>query len=346
LKILITGHLGYVGPNLIRYLRKNASDDVLVGYDTGYFGTCLTGIDSLPEALVDVQYYGDVRDFPPSLLVGVDAVIHLAAISNDPMGNKFEQVTDDINFEASVDLARKAKEAGVRNFVFASSCSVYGFGSDEARIESSELNPLTAYARSKVRTEEELLKLSSPDFITTSLRFATACGMSDRLRLDLVLNDFVASAFVTKKITILSDGMPWRPLINTLDMARALSWAVRRTVDNGGINLIVNVGSNQWNYQVKEIAAFVQDQIPGTEISINPLQKPDKRSYRVNFDLFSSLAPGHVPQITIQQTISDLIIGLGNLAFNDFDFRTSNLIRLNKLMDLKEKNLIDDQLRW
>lgn len=346
MNILITGHLGYVGPNLIKQLRKNYPSNKLIGFDIGYFSNCVTYPFRMSETMLDEQYFGDVRNFPSHLLKGIDAVIHLAAISNDPMSNQYEDITYAINHKASIDIAKKAKDAGVKNFVFASSCSVYGFAADGERIESSDLNPLTAYAKSKVRTEEDLYPLTDNNFKVTCLRFSTACGMSDRLRLDLVLNDFVASAIADKKITILSDGTPWRPLINTIDMGRAMSWAISRDVSKGGNYLLVNVGSNVWNYQVKEIAEYVKEQFPEIEIVINPNAQPDKRSYRVNFDLFHSLAPGFTPQITIQQTISDLFNGLNAIGFNDKNFRQSNLIRLNMLNSLKANNFIDSNINW
>ena len=176
----------------------------------------------------------DVRAITAVDLTDVDAVIHLAAISNDPMGNAYERVTEDINYQGTLAVARAAREAGARHFVFASSCSVYGFAEDGARNEQSSVNPLTAYARSKVASEQSLAQLAGPDFIVTCLRFATACGASPRLRLDLVLNDFVASAVTSGVIKILSDGTPWRPLINVEDMARAFDWAIDRSALNGG----------------------------------------------------------------------------------------------------------------
>lgn len=345
-KILITGHLGYVGPRLIKFLRNNYSDYQLLGFDIGYFGTNVTSSQILPEILLNQQYFGDIRDFPEEILNGVESVIHLSAISNDPMSNQFSDVTHNINYKASIEFAKKAKKMGVKNFVFASSCSVYGFAEDGDRVESSVLNPLTAYAKSKVQSEEELYKLATSNFIVTCLRFATACGMSDRLRLDLVINDFVASALVNKNITILSDGTPWRPLINTLDMARAISWAMNRNELNGGAFLVVNTGSNIWNYQVKEIAAFVKQRLPNTIVTLNPNAQPDKRSYRVNFDLFKSLASDFYPQVTIEQTIEELIIGLTSIKFSDTDFRNSDLIRINKLNCLKNSNFINENLNW
>ena len=180
----------------------------------GIFANCLTNETTLPECKLDIQYFADMRNLPNEIFEGIDAVIHLAAISNDPMGNKFEDVTFDINYNSSINLAKKAKESGAKAFVYASSCSMYGSAEESAKDESSQLNPLTAYAKSKVNSEKALAGLADESFKITCLRFSTACGMSERLRLDLVLNDFVAGAVASKQITILSDGSPWRPLIN------------------------------------------------------------------------------------------------------------------------------------
>ncbi|HBH80982.1 MAG TPA: NAD-dependent epimerase, partial [Nitrospira sp.] len=295
MRILITGNMGYVGPLVLRRLRESHPESTLIGYDIGYFAHCLTGPSRFPESRADVQYFGDIRRVPEKILQGVDAIVHLCAISNDPMGAIFEDITLDINHRASIDLAVKAKRAGVKAFVFASSCSVYGFAEGGPRREEDELNPLTAYAKSKVRTERDLASLASESFTVTCLRFATACGMSDRLRLDLVLNDFVAGALVSKCINILSDGTPWRPLIHVRDMARAIDWAVQRDRRDGGVFLTVNVGSDAWNYQVKDLATAVTQLVPDVEVSINRDAQPDKRSYRVNFDKFSKLAQGFLP---------------------------------------------------
>lgn len=346
MKILITGNMGYVGPAVIKQLCASYPDAVLVGFDIGYFGNCITSADILPECRVDLQYFGDIRQFPIEVLNGVDAIVHLAGISNDPIGNKFEEVTLDINYRASIDLAKKAKEAGVKSFVFASSCSMYGSADDSARTEKSPLNPLTAYARSKVLTEKDLEPLASDKFKVTSLRFSTACGWSDRLRLDLVLNDFVAGAVASKKITILSDGTPWRPLINIKDMARAIDWAISRELANGGEFLAVNVGSDDWNYQVKDLAQAVAEVIPGTDISINKDAQPDKRSYRVNFNLFKELAPFHQPKFGLIESVKELHDGLVFLGFRDGEFRNSKYMRLNILAELQEKRLVNDKLQW
>ena len=345
-KILITGNMGYIGPTLVDTLRKAYPGVELVGLDACFFGHCLTGANVLPESRIDFQYYGDVRDVELKHLEGVDSVIHLAAVSNDPMGNAFEQVTDEINHQSSVKLAKLAKEAGVKSYVFASSCSVYGYAEGAARDENSELNPLTAYAKSKINTENSIKDLANDDFVITSLRFPTACGMSERLRLDLVLNDFVAAAVASKKITILSDGTPWRPLIDIQDMSRAMDWAVSRPADNGGAFLAINVGRTEWNYQVKDLAEAVKEQMPDVEIEINTDAAPDKRSYQVDFSRFKALAPNHQPQVDLAQSIRELREGLEAMGFNNTDFRNSQFMRLKVLNAHMEKNLLGKNLRW
>lgn len=346
MKILITGNMGYIGPCLTDQLRSAYPEAQLVGFDMGYFAHCLTTIDGLPERRLDGQWFGDVRAMPDHVLEGVDTVIHLAAISNDPMGNNFEQVTHEVNFVASVNLARRAKAAGVSRFVFASSCSMYGYAEGDARREGDPLNPLTAYARSKVHTEQALAGLASDTFVVTALRFATACGMSERLRLDLVLNDFVAGAIANKEISILSDGTPWRPLIHINDMARAIEWATRREATQGGAFLGVNAGSNEWNYQVLQLAEACARALPGVRISINKNAQPDKRSYRVDFDLYRRLAPRHQPQVDLAEAVRGLKDGLTQLGFNDTNFRNSRLIRLKMLAELRTRGLLSDALRW
>ncbi|MGV8095631.1 MAG: NAD-dependent epimerase/dehydratase family protein [Mangrovibacterium sp.] len=346
MKILIIGNMGYVGPGTVKQLRDSYPDAELIGFDIGYFANRLTHTVLLPEVMLNKQIIGDVRKFPADLLKNVDAIVYLAAISNDPMGAKYEEVTLDVNYRSCIRIARMAREAGVRSFVYASSCSMYGLADQYPKTENDTLNPLTAYARSKVFSERELEPLANGDFTITCLRFATACGMSDRLRLDLVLNDFVAGAVTTKEINILSDGTPWRPLINVLDMARAIDWAVTREQSDGGAFLAVNTGSNQWNYQVRDLAKAVAEVIPGCQVYLNSNAQPDKRSYRVNFDLFAKLAPNHQPIHDLHSTIEKLYEGISEIGLNDPKFRESKYIRLRILSLLQEKFLLDENLSW
>ncbi len=346
LRILITGNMGYVGPGVVQHLRRTYPGAELIGYDLGFFAQCLTGTERLPESRLDRQVFGDVRAVPAALLAGVTAVVHLAAISNDPMGNLYEDVTMAINHRAGVVLAQQAKAAGVRSFVFASSCSMYGEGGNDAKTEDAALNPLTAYARSKVASERDLAPLASPDFVVTCLRFATACGWSDRLRLDLVLNDFVASAVASGEISILSDGMPWRPLIHVRDMARAIEWALERPVTNGGQFLAINTGCDAWNYRVLALAAAVAVAMPGTQVGVNPNAPPDRRSYRVDFSLFRRLAPHHQPQHTLVATIDELREHLLAIGFRDAAFRSSRLMRLRTLAALRDQGELTADLTW
>lgn len=346
MKIVITGNMGYVGPVLVSHLRATLPDAHLIGFDSGYFAHCLTGASRLPEANCDAQFFGDVRDFDPALLDGADALVMLAAISNDPMGQQYEAVTDAINYSACAELAQEALSRGVKRIVFASSCSMYGFAEGAARQETDALNPLTAYARSKVATERALAAMDPKDAVITSLRFSTACGMSPRVRLDLVLNDFVASAVVARSITVLSDGTPWRPLIDVRDMARAVEWALIRVPAESGNYVAVNVGSDEWNYQVKELAEAVAAAVPGTDVSINVNAPTDKRSYKVDFTMYRRIAPDHQPQVTLSQSIAALREGLENMAFADPNFRNSDFMRLKMLEKHRAEDRLDADLRW
>lgn len=346
MKVIVVGNLGYIGPSVISQFRSSFPDAELVGFDIGYFAHCLSNADHMPEVKLDRQIYGDVRTFPEELLEGVDAVVDLAAISNDPMGKEFEEVTMEVNYRAAVRLAEMCKRNGVKNFVFASSCSVYGAGGDTAKKEADELNPLTAYARSKIAAEKELETLADDNFTVTCHRFATACGFTDRVRLDLVLNDFSAGAIVSKNIEILSDGTPWRPMINTKDMARAFEWSITRSQEQGGAFIAINTGSNEWNYQIKPLADAVAEQMPGVNVSVNQDAEPDKRSYCVNFDLFKELAPDHQPIWDLASTIRDLKENLDAMGFNDPNFRNSQFIRLKTLNRLRELGKLDGNLKW
>ncbi len=344
-KILIIGNMGYVGSAVVRGLAEAHPSVTLHGYDNAYFAHCLTGAAYLPERYLERQFFGDVRFIPAERLEGYDAVVQLAAVSNDPMGSRFAAATAEINQHATIATAQAAARAGVSNFVFASSCSIYGIALGAPRCESDEVAPITDYAKSKVGAEEALATIDG-DMVITSLRFATACGMSDRLRLDLVLNDFVACALSQKRITVLSDGSPWRPLIDVSDMAKAIDWATQRKATNGGRVLSVNTGSNTRNHQVRDLAYAVADAVPGTSVSINTEAPVDSRSYQVNFDLFASLAPDYLPQSTLSDSIYGLVDGLKRMNFSDSEFRASPLMRLHVLQRHIEEGRLTERLGW
>jgi len=347
MRVLITGSLGYVGAAVVAHLRARCPGAELVGFDSGLFADCLTTAGPAPETLLNVQHFGDLRDIDASLLCGADAVVHLAGISNDPIGARFEAATDAINRAASLRLAALAAAAGVRRFVFASSCSIYGTADSAARRESDPLNPLTAYARSKIAVEDGLRALDRGGMQVTCVRFATACGMSGRLRLDLVLNDFVAAALAAGRIEVLSDGAPWRPLIDLRDMARAIEFAVTRPAEAGGEVLSVNAGSDSRNHRVRDLAAAVAGAVPGTSVAINTAAAPDARSYRVDFSLFRALAPAHQPQVDLGGSIDGLLRGLRAIGFADAAFRRGDrMIRLNRLGTLVHASALTGDLRW
>lgn len=342
MRILITGNLGYVGSELVKYLKNNYSNYYIIGFDSAFFAHCITSEGPIPEVYVDKQYFGDVRSFPEEILSNVNVVINLAAISNDPMGNKFSDITKEINFQSAIRIAELSVKHHVNHYVYASSCSIYGAADGFAKIESDQLNPLTSYAKSKADSEFYLEKLRKNGLKVTALRFSTACGMSDRLRLDLVLNDFVASAVLNKRIEILSDGSPWRPLINVFDMCRAIDWASNRNQDEEFLK--INIGSNNWNYQVKDLANAVKEIIPSVEININENAQPDKRSYKVDFSLFFKLAPEFTPIKTLDETINELKVGIEKYASNLGNFRNSNLIRFNVLNSYIENRKYNQDL--
>lgn len=343
MKVLVTGNMGYVGTVLVDYLKSRYTNISIDGFDYGYFANCNTSA-APPERRLNKQIYGDIREINEQTVVGYDAVIHLAAISNDPMGKEFEKLTADVNYSSSINLAKIAKKVGVGKFIFASSCSVYGFSDGVAVNELSKLDPLTEYARSKVSTELGLNSISSADFKVINLRFATACGASPRTRLDLVFNDFVASAISIAKIEILSNGEPWRPLIHVKDMARAIDWAINSDLEENSVSL--NVGSDPWTFQIKTLSTEISKVIKGTSVFINKNANSDARSYRVSFDKFKKYAPNHQPIVNFTEAVNELAEELINNNINLVDFRNSELIRLYMLNKLKSNKILDSSLRW
>lgn len=341
MKILITGNMGYVGSVLAEKIALQNIDNKLelVGFDSGLFGHKLTVSNLLPEAYLNQQIYKDMRDISSADLKDVDVVIHLAALSNDPMGNKFAALTKEINLYASQRLADLCLSSGVKKLVFASSCSVYGEGGNASKDENSEVAPLTPYAESKIEFENYLREKSCDTFQAICLRFSTACGSSPRLRLDLVLNDFVFNALTSGRIEVLSDGSPVRPLIDVSDMANALIWASLSEID--GSFVVLNTGMLDCNYTVKEIAEKVIEELPHVELDINHDAPEDKRSYRVNFNKFNDLSGGQVLKVDLTSSIRSLISSIGGQMLEE---RKENYFRLKTLNDLLHTGEIDSQL--
>ena len=332
MNILITGNLGYVGSVLVPYLRRHLPGSKLIGCDPGWFAHCLTGADRAPETCLDRHWFRDYRDVRDDELYRIDAIVHLAAVSNDAGGERFARATEEINFQGSARLAKVASQWGVKKFVFASSCSVYGTAGDAPRAEDAEPNPLTAYASSKINTEAVLDCLEGRGTALTSLRFATACGPSPRLRTDLVLNWMVSDAVIDGRVTVHGDGLQVRPLVDVRDMCRAVEWALTREKDD---HVVVNVGDV--NYTINDIARTVSETLDvPTE---REDRAPDRRSYRVCFDKFKALAPDHQPQFTLAQTVSDIVDAARGLCGH-------KQARLAVLADHVASGRLGEDLRW
>jgi nucleoside-diphosphate-sugar epimerase len=324
MKIFVTGHKGFIGAHLVELLKQEGAQ--VVGCDVGLFEGC----NWEPMVPADVDLVKDVRAIEAADLDGCDAVMHLAAISNDPMGDLDAQLTFDVNRDASIRLARLAKEAGVPRFLFAGSCSVYGQGEKLDLDEGDPLNPLTAYAKSKIETEEEVSKTADASFTPVFLRNATAYGHSPMLRIDLVVNNLLGSALSYGEIRIHSDGSPWRPLIHCRDIARAfiaLSKAPKDVVHNKAIN----VGANSENYQVRDVGDQVKRLIPSAEVAYTGQTGADPRNYRVNFDLLYSLLPDFKLQYSLASGMDELHRKMVEHGFGKKDFEGDQFVRLRTL---------------
>jgi nucleoside-diphosphate-sugar epimerase len=339
-KILLTGHHGYIGSVTGPLLRATGHE--VTGLDTFFYEGCDLRDD--PDGVPALRL--DLRDADPSALAGHDAVVHLAALSNDPLGDLSPELTKAINFEATVRLARAAKEAGVTRFIFSSSCSMYG-ASEEGRAvdESAPLKPLTAYAESKVLSEEALAELADEDFSPVSMRFATAYGVSPRLRVDLVLNNLVGWAFTTGKVKIMSDGTPWRPLIHIEDMSRAILAVLSGERDAVG-GQAFNVGRSEENYQVRELAEIVEETVGDCEIEYAGSGDPDPRSYRVDFTRFEDAFPDAGLRWTARDGARELLDAYREIGLTLDEFEGDRFIRLKHLRLLLDRGELDPELRW
>ncbi len=324
MKVLVTGHRGYIGVHLVQLLKEGGH--TVTGCDLDIFAGCDWG----PSAAPDHTLHKDVRDLTMEDVAGHDCVMHLAAISNDPMGDLDASLTYSINRDASVRLARLAKVAGIPRFLFAGSCAIYGKKGSAPLDEHASFEPLSAYARSKVEAEEEIRLLADKNFCPISLRNATAYGASPMLRLDLVANNLLACAFALGDIRVMSDGTPWRPLIHCKDIARAFI-ALAEAPNASVYNLAVNVGGNSENYQVKDIAEMVKRLVPAAQVVFTGEVGADPRSYCVNFDLLSQVLPEFQLEYTLWKGLEELHEQFVEHHFSAADFTSDKYFRLRAI---------------
>jgi nucleoside-diphosphate-sugar epimerase len=339
MRVLVTGHRGYIGTVMVPML-VGAGHEV-VGLDSDLFQQCTfsPGIHEVPELRLDL------RDVQPKHLEGFDAVVHLAALSNDPLGDLNPEITYEINHAASVRLARLAEEAGVPRFLYSSSCSSYGTAGDDLVDETTKLHPITPYAISKVRVEQDVRKLANHKFSPTFLRNATAYGVSPRLRFDLVLNNLVAWAFAKGRVHIKSDGTPWRPIVHIEDIARAFLaiLAAPREVTH---NQALNVGQTEENYRIRELAEIVQEVVPSSRIDYAKDGRPDPRCYRVDFGKIQRVLPDFKPQWNARRGAEELYAAYRSSGLLLEDCEGPRFKRIDHLKHLLATGRVDATLRW
>jgi nucleoside-diphosphate-sugar epimerase len=330
------GYIGAVAGPLLR-----AAGHEVNGVDTDFFAGC-----NLGEWQSDVPgIRKDIRDLTEADLKGFDAVVHLAALSNDALGSLDVELTYDINHRASVRLAEVAKRAGVQRFVFSSSCSTYGAAGDDFLNETAPLNPVTAYGESKVFVERDVSRLADESFSPVFMRNATAYGASPRLRLDVVLNDFVASALITGRVYIKSDGTPWRPIVHIRDIVGAIVSVLEAPRDLIH-NQVFNVGQTEENYRVSELAEIVADVVPGSRIEYASGGGPDKRCYRVTCDKIRNTLPDFRPKWTARKGAQELYEAYRTARLKEEDVANGRYIRINQLQRLLEARRVDASLHW
>ena len=339
MKVLVTGHLGYLGTVATPVLAARGHE--VVGLDSGLFADCRVGPPPTPPAR---EHLVDLRDADGSACEGIDAVVHLAALSNDPLGSLDPALTYEINVDATLRFARLARDAGVKRFVFSSSCSIYGAaGGDELVTEDAPMRPVTPYAESKVRVEDGLHELADADFSPVSLRNATAYGWSPRLRLDVVVNDLVARALLTREVRVLSDGSPWRPVVHAEDIASVVAEvlaAPREVVHDA----VFNVGFSSANYRVLELAEIVASVVEGSEVVVTGETGPDPRSYRVDFSRLARAFPALTPTWDARSGSQDLLDRLREHGMTSAD--QPRLNRLAWLTARRDDGMLTQSLRW
>jgi len=340
MRIMVTGSQGYIGTVLVRTLKDKGYE--VVGLDTDLYEQCTFGSDGLPDVRLVRK---DVRDVGASDLEGIEAIFHLAALSNDPLSDLNPRLTYEINHAASVRLAGLAKEAGVKRFVFSSSCSTYGAAGDEMLTESAAFNPVTPYGDSKVLVERDVSALADERFSPVFLRNATAYGVSPRMRFDLVLNNLVAWAYATGLVYIKSDGTPWRPIVHIEDISSAFIAAVeapRELVSNQAFN----VGMNGENYQIRDLAEIVEQTVPGCRIEFAQDAGPDKRNYRVDFSKVAAVLPSFKPQWNARKGAVELLEAYRRVGLVLEDFEGPRFKRIDHIKRLLSTKLLDENLRW
>jgi nucleoside-diphosphate-sugar epimerase len=339
MRVLVTGSKGYIGAVMVPILEKAGHE--VVGLDTDYYRNCTFGTWVQKNPTI----FKDLREVEAKDLEGFDAIVHLAALSNDPLGDLDPDLTFDINFHASVHLAKLAKQVGIQRYVFSSSCSNYGAAGDNLVKEDSTLNPVTAYGRSKVLTEQEVSKLADDSFSPTFLRSATAYGVSPRLRFDIVLNNLVAWAFTTGKVHIKSDGTPWRPIVHIEDISAAFLAALKAPREKVH-NQAFNVGRNDENYRIREIAEIVKETVPGCEIEFAKDAGPDLRCYRADFGKIHSTLPDFKPSWTARKGAQQLYETYKMVGLKLEDFEGPRYRRIDNIKGLMAQGKLDSSLRW